>query len=142
MNTYTDPTSMRLRIWQQNLNKSNKAQYDLINSPIHNDWDIVLLQEPYINSLGNTKANHHWRVIYPSSNLSDTSMKQSVILVNTKLDMNSWAQVRFKGTNDIMVIQIKYTQGRVTIFNIYNDCNHSDILVAMDKYLTGESVKD
>ena len=60
MITQTENTSKRLRIWQQNLNKSDKAQYDLNNSLIHNEWDIILLQEPYIDTLGGTRANHHW----------------------------------------------------------------------------------
>ena len=40
-----------------NLNKSDKAHYDLINTPLHKNWDILALQEPYINMLGNTKVN-------------------------------------------------------------------------------------
>ena len=98
-------TTMRLRLWQQNLNKSNKAQHDLLNPLIHKDWDIILLQELYIDSFGNTRANHHWRVVYPSSHLADTSAKCSIILVKTTLDTNSWSQVRLEGTNDITVIQ-------------------------------------
>lgn len=131
--TETPPTS--LRIWQQNLNKSIKAQYDLINPLIHNNWDIILLQEPYTDSLGNTRANHHWRVVYPSDHLTDTSPKHSIILVNTRLDTNTWSQIQFNGTNDVTAIQIKHPQGRTTIFNIYNDCTHSDTTTALDNFL-------
>ena len=110
-------------------------QYDLINSLIHNEWDIILLQEPYIDTLGSTRANHHWRVIYPSDHLANTTPKRSVILVNTKLDTNSWSQVLLSNTNDITIIQIKHPQGKVTIFNIYNDCNHSNSMTMVDKLL-------
>jgi hypothetical protein len=56
MQTITGPAPKRLRIYQQNLNMSDQAQYDLLNSPIHKDWDLLLLQELYIDALGNTKA--------------------------------------------------------------------------------------
>ncbi|KAF8810008.1 hypothetical protein BYT27DRAFT_7281835, partial [Phlegmacium glaucopus] len=48
----------RLRIFQLNLNKSQKAHLDLINGAIANGklifqhhWDILLIQEPYITAL-------------------------------------------------------------------------------------------
>jgi hypothetical protein len=59
-----EPTPKRLRIFQQNLNNSDKVQYDLVNSPDHKDWDRILLQEPYLDKLGNMKANHNWRSAY------------------------------------------------------------------------------
>jgi len=49
-------TPTQLRLWQQNLNKSRSAQEGLINLDIQNNYDIILLQEPYINSFSNTKA--------------------------------------------------------------------------------------
>jgi hypothetical protein len=137
--TYTlGPSPKRLRISQQNLNKSHKAQYDLINSPIHKDWGLTLLQEPYIDALGNTKANHNWRVIYPTSHLADTSTKRSVVLVNATMDTNTWTQISLKDTNDITAIQLKHPKGRTTIFNIYNDCTHSDTLCRLDHFIDTE----
>ena len=60
-----EPPPTRLCIWQQNLNKSDKAHYNLINTPLHKNWDVLALQEPYIDTLGNTKANSWWHVVYP-----------------------------------------------------------------------------
>src|SRR6266481_8045117 len=110
------PMPMRLRIWQQNLNKSDRAHFDLINSPVHKNWDIILLQEPYIDTLGNTKANSRWHTVYPSSHLADNTIKRLVILVNVALDTNLWAQVPLEGSNDITVIQLSLPQGWVVIF--------------------------
>jgi Endonuclease-reverse transcriptase len=138
MQNITGPAPKRLRIYQQNLNKSDKAQYDLLNSPIHKEWDLLLLQEPYIDTLGNTKANHYWRVIYPTSHLDDGSAKRSIILVNAGLDTDTWSQVSFTGSNDVTVIRIGHPQGRLTIFNIYNDCGHSETLRTLDHYITKE----
>ena len=106
-----EPPLKRLRIWQQNLNKSDKAQFDLINAPLHKDWVILLRQELYIDNLGNTKATSRWHVIYPSSHLTDGSASRSVILVNTELDTNTWAQVPLEGSNDITLLQFRLMQG-------------------------------
>ena len=111
-----EPPPKRLRIWQQNLNKSDKAQFNLINTLLHKDWDILLLQELYINNLGNTKATSRWHVIYPSSHLTDGSACRSVILVNAELDTNTWAQVPLEGSNDITLLQFQLPQAQLTIF--------------------------
>ncbi|KIK32793.1 hypothetical protein CY34DRAFT_38340, partial [Suillus luteus UH-Slu-Lm8-n1] len=52
------------RIWQQNLNTSMVAQASLLNNASISDWDIITIQEPHINFLRNTSANHKWRVLY------------------------------------------------------------------------------
>jgi len=50
----------QIRIWQQNLNNSHIALHSLINNNIADDWDIIALQEPPVDKLGNTKANFRW----------------------------------------------------------------------------------
>jgi hypothetical protein len=35
---------------------------------------------------------------------------------------------------DVTVIQLKGIFGALSIFNIYNDCNHSDTLKALDSF--------
>ena len=105
------PLPTRLKIWQQNLNKSDKAQFDLINVPLHKEWDVLLLQEPYIDSFGNTKVTSRWRILYPSSHLADSLTCRSVILVNASLDTNAWAQVPLEGSNELTAIQFRLTQG-------------------------------
>ncbi|KIM57559.1 hypothetical protein SCLCIDRAFT_55971, partial [Scleroderma citrinum Foug A] len=58
-------TLSRMHIRQQNLNTSHSAQLTLLNGPISDEWDILALQEPALNTLGNTRASTHWRVVYP-----------------------------------------------------------------------------
>ena len=125
-----EPPPTRLCIWQQNLNKSDKAHYDLINTPLHKNWDILALQEPYIDALGNTKANSRWHVVYLSPHFTNSATDRSVILVNAALDVNKWAQIPVKDSNDMSAIQLHTPKGRITIFNLYVDCNHSEALAA------------
>src|SRR3981189_2525687 len=132
--TYSMP--IRLNIWQQNLNKSAKAHWDLINSPVHKEWDVILLQEPYIDAYGNTKVTSNWRVVYPSSHLANDSVVRSVILINSKLDTNHWHQVNYANNNDTTVIQFKGPYGQVTLFNLYNDGGHSNSLTALNNFVS------
>ncbi|KAF8463981.1 hypothetical protein JB92DRAFT_3297381 [Gautieria morchelliformis] len=62
-----EPLPKRLRIYQQNLNKTDKAHYDLINSPIHKDWDILLLQEPYCHDSFIPASSYLHFPFYPST---------------------------------------------------------------------------
>ncbi|KIK25331.1 hypothetical protein PISMIDRAFT_96972 [Pisolithus microcarpus 441] len=55
--TTNDTQPARLCIWQQNLNNSSIALFSLINSTLADNWDIIALQEPPIDAVGNTKAN-------------------------------------------------------------------------------------
>ena len=135
MSRATGLTPNRLRIWQQNLNKSRVAQEDLINSGVYKDYDVLILQEPYIDSYGNTKATSDWRVVYPTSFLSCTHPTRSVMLVKTVLDTNQWAQLSIPGTGDIAAIQMDTGNGKVTLFSIYDDCHHSDSLCALDGFI-------
>ena len=59
------PTLSCLRIWQQNLNTSHTAQPTLLNGPTSDEWDVLALQEPALNTIGNTRASTHWRVSLP-----------------------------------------------------------------------------
>ncbi|EIW87282.1 hypothetical protein CONPUDRAFT_44275, partial [Coniophora puteana RWD-64-598 SS2] len=64
MNT-TPVTNQRLRILQLNMNNSRYAHDDLLNGKLADDWDVVVLQEPCLDRVGNTRATASWRVVYP-----------------------------------------------------------------------------
>src|SRR5687767_10171229 len=128
-------TGMRLRIWQQNLGKSSKAQFNLINSnSLHKNYDLLLLQEPHIDGFGNTKVTRAWHVVYPATREGERI--RSVILVNKQLDTNTWTQLPILGIQDITAIKIEDEFGRLSIFNIYNDCTHSRSLNVLRSFLT------
>lgn len=94
MSDITTPENKRLRIWQQNLAKSKRAQYNLVNSnSLPKLWDIIIIQEPFFDTHGNTKASAAWKVVYPSDTLTSDARVRSIILVNTLLDTNTWSQL-------------------------------------------------
>ncbi|KIM50628.1 hypothetical protein SCLCIDRAFT_145010, partial [Scleroderma citrinum Foug A] len=58
-------TNPPVRFWQQNLNKLLIAQLDLLNQVDPKNTDFIFIQEPHIDFLNLTRANHHWTVVYP-----------------------------------------------------------------------------
>ena len=81
----------KLRIWQQNVQKSKTAHSYVINTANPKDWDILALQEPWIDSYGNSCGSQYWRVIYPANFYEEDRMCiQSILLVNTNLSTDCY----------------------------------------------------
>ena len=133
MNSTT--TRNQLRILQQNLNKSLIAQQHLLNTASPQDWDILMLQEPWFGSTV-TRATQSWRVLYPDIYYEDkTTNLRSIILINTNLSTDCYEQIQFHST-DVTGVRIKTGAGPVTLINVYNDCNHSATMDKISAYLT------
>ena len=49
-------------------------QTAVINLLVHKDWDLLLLQELYIDKFRNTKATSKWHTLYLSSHLTDSML--------------------------------------------------------------------
>lgn len=63
-----------LKILQMNVHKSKTAAFDLINDlngseAFTNEYDIICLQEPWTDCLGNACKGQRWDMIYPTSRL-------------------------------------------------------------------------
>jgi hypothetical protein len=115
----------KLCILQINLNKSEKAHLDIINERVNQNYDIILIQEPYTTIFNAIWTPTNFRPIFPSHRLDSQDQIRSVMWVSRKLDTNSWAALDIPGTNDITGIQINGPYGTLSIFNIYNNCTHS-----------------
>ena len=132
----------RLQIFQLNLNKSEKAHLDLINGALGNNWDILLIQEPYLTHLGHIRTPNGFTSIFPHDRLiNQESTVRSVIWVNSKISTNSWKEISIKGNNDLTAVQIDSGNCKLTIFNIYNDCNHSNTLTCLQRFVNEERNK-
>lgn len=128
----TNPT--QLRIWQQNLNKSLNAQLHLINTARPNDWDVLILQEPWIGHTG-TRSSPHWRVLYPNTHFTDnTKTQRSLIFINTNIPTNSYEQIQFDNPD---VTGVCITQGaqKLILINVYNDCNNNKSVDSVNEFL-------
>ena len=128
-------TRSEIVIWQQNVNKSQTGQHDLISSGklAYEGIDIVALQEPAINYLGKTIAARDWIPIYPSTHEKEPGKSRSLMLINANIPTESWEQVEFP-SGDVTVVRISGSWGRITIFNIYNDCLHDRTIHELTRF--------
>ena len=130
MNRTTDNKTTIVNLWQQNLNKSATAQQDLINSTDPKIYDILALQEPYIDFLGNTRTNHNWYPLLPTAHCNNPRKTHAAAFINKHLQSSSWQQNKVN-SQDVVSISINTSAGIIAIFNIYNDCDHSRSLHAI-----------
>ena len=117
-----EPKSIALL--QINLNKSEKAHLDILNEDLSQKYDIILIQEPYTTSFNAIRTPTNFRPVYPANRLQDDAQIRSVMWVNRRLNTKDWTILDIPDTNDITAIQLKGPYGKLTIFNIYNDCTH------------------
>ena len=125
----------KIRIMQINLNKSEKAHLDIINENVSQKYDIMLIQEPYTTTFNAIRTPTNFRPVFPRNRIANESPIRSVIWVNKQLETKNWKIIDVQGTNDITAIQVKGSYGKISIFNIYNDCTHSRNEVILKNYL-------
>ena len=95
--------------------------------------DIIALQEPAINPFNLTIATRDWTPVYPSVHDSTPNRSRAISLMRSNISTDTWTQLDFP-SSDVTVIQIKGIWGKITIFNIYNDCNNNDTVKALSNY--------
>ena len=123
---------IRLRIRQQNMRTAKDAHLDLFTSDIHKKADIMLLQEPYFDTYGNTKVSYHWHVLRPTSYKDSEDGIMAVILVNKNISTGQWTQIDIPNTQDLVGLQLTGEYGKVSILNIYNSQHHDATLYISD----------
>ncbi|KAG5736093.1 hypothetical protein E4T56_gene6291 [Termitomyces sp. T112] len=128
-----------LRIWQQNVCKSSAAQADILAAARPKEWDVLAIQEPYLDFLGNTRASSYWRVLYPSDHRKDGSTRsRSVLLINTNISTDAFTQLTIHST-DITAVCFAGKFSFLSLFNIYNDCKHNEVLTTLSSFLSSSA---
>jgi hypothetical protein len=113
---------------------SNLINKDMNNS-LFNNFDLICLQEPWIDSLGNVRTNHRYHLIYPSSKTMDKVPTRAIILINKRIPPKEWTQTEIQNMNKMVVIQLRGDHGQLTIINIYNNGTHNQTLHALQRFL-------
>jgi hypothetical protein len=135
MNPHPTEPKRRLRIWQQNMNRSLEAQLDFLHSLKPSHYNMAAIQEPYIDFLGNSRATPHWIRVYPPKHHEDPKATRSIILVNkTLISTNAWTQLPVDSP-DITAISIDSSIGTLHLYNIYNNGSHSGNLRTLEMHL-------
>jgi len=118
-----------ITVWQQNVNKLHSCQHNLIsnNKLVNKGINLIALQEPAIDSNGYTLASRDWTPVYPTPHRSSEIPTRAVMLINASIRLDTWKQLDFP-SSDIMVIQLNGGWGKLTIVNVYNDCNNNNTI--------------
>ena len=81
----------------------------------------------------------NFRLVFPTHRFHSEDQIRSVIWVNKKLDTGSWTIIDVLGTSDITAIQLTRHYGKISIFNVYNDCTHSRNENTLQRFLHAHS---
>ncbi|KAJ6457680.1 hypothetical protein C8R45DRAFT_844111, partial [Mycena sanguinolenta] len=122
-----DLPPQKLKLWQQNLDRSLDNQQDLLQSMGKGAYHIAALQEPYIGPGNKTRANVHWRSVYPTQHGDEGKKTRAVTLVNTSIPTEAWSQLHVPSP-DIVAIELRGEFGTLRIVNIYNNGDNNDTL--------------
>ena len=125
----------QLRIWQQNLHKSQMAQDFVRCTAWPSEWDVLALQEPWLDHLGNLRGSQYWRIIYPANfYVEGHSRIRSILHINTNISTDSYTVLPIMNS-DVTTVRFHGDHGYLSIFNIYNEITNNDTISALDSFL-------
>ncbi|KAF8874450.1 hypothetical protein CPB84DRAFT_1690144, partial [Gymnopilus junonius] len=140
--TITDTEGYQLWIWQQNARKSWDMQMTTLHV-MEQQYNIICLQEPHFDFQELTRATPAWNVVLPTSyrqveqeEQEKDKVPRALTLVHERLSMNAWTQIEVD-TNDVVAIQFTGGVGALNVYNIYNDCQHSETVENLERHFRG-----
>ena len=83
------------------------------------EWDVLALQEPWINILGNSRGSQYWWIVYPANFYIEGRPRiKSILLINTNISTDSYTVLPIMNS-DVMTVRFKGDHSHLSIFNIY-----------------------
>ena len=74
----------KLRVRQQNINKSLTATSEMLPKCSPDQYDILAIQEPHIDFLGNARAMPNWYSVYPDTHYREKEKRTRSMLLISK----------------------------------------------------------
>src|SRR5271154_6307781 len=135
-----EPNLDHINIWQQNTRKSLTVQLATLHS-VEDKYDIICIQEPYFDFQSLSRATGVWTSVYPSgfSRAKDGPHPRALTLIHTRISTNCWVQVPVDSV-DIVAVQFTSDKGVLNVYNIYNDCSHSNTIRKLDGHMANRAV--
>ena len=129
------PNLDHLKIWQQNARKSLTVQLATLHS-VEDKYDVICIQEPYFDFQSLSRATGVWTSVYPTgfSRATDGPVPRALTLIHTRISTNCWVQVPVDSL-DVVAVQFTNNDGALNIYNIYNDCSHSNTIRTLERHL-------
>jgi hypothetical protein len=126
----------RLRIKQQNCKHSKTVTDTLISDTNPDDWDIILLQEPYIYPNTHiTVTSPKWFTIYPRAN--PTNPPKTATLISSKFPSNAFEQLSIP-SELITAISLRLGAETLQVYNIYNPLTSDLAVVQLHDWIQAE----
>src|SRR5271168_4605901 len=124
-----------INVWQQNARKSLIVQLATLHS-VEDKYDVICIQEPYFDFQALSRATGVWTSVYPSgfSRATDGPVPRALTLIHTRISTNCWVQVPVDSL-DVVAVQLSSEKGALNVYNIYNDCSHSDTIRTLERHL-------
>ena len=132
----------QLKIWQNNLHKSEERTHSILSDPDMKQYAILLLQEQYWSAYTKSSPIHHtWAMFEPTA--ASNREPRAVIYVNKNVLDVAYVTPILLPFSDATAIQITAPDSKpVLILNIYNPCDGS-IIPQLHNYLREElNVRD
>src|SRR5712691_11396891 len=132
----------RIIIWQQNVNKSRICQHGIVshNELVRKGVNIIALQEPTVDANGFTLASRDWIPIYPTPHGKTDISTRAVTLIRATLKSDTWKQLDFPSC-DVVAIQLKGEWGKLTLLNVYIDCNSDETVRLLTNFHSGNQME-
>jgi hypothetical protein len=129
-------TNKTLRIKQQNCKHLKDIMLTLMNMTDPLEWDLLLLQEPYIYPRTHlSPATANWYMMYPIQDNNNISLPHSIILISTQLTLGSFRQIQIK-SHTISAITFTYNNdSNIDIYNIYNPPDSNTAFTHLQQWL-------
>src|SRR5271168_1727748 len=129
------PNIDHINIWQQNTRKSLTVQLATLHS-VEDKYDVICIQEPYFDFQSFSRATGVWTSVYPSgfSRTAAGPPPRALTLIHTRISTNCWVQVPVDSL-DVVAVQFTSDKGALNVYNIYNDCSHSDTIRTLERHL-------
>lgn len=138
----TTTTQSNLHITQQNWKHCISIAQTPINTLNPNDWDLVLLQEPYIYPNTHlTMASRNWVTMYPTPGNGDTNIPKSVILVSDRLNLESYQQITIPSIH-VTGLRIHVQNMSILVLNVYNPPKTDLAINALREWLARQQPTD
>jgi len=118
------------------MRKSLNAQLLTLHAA-RNDYDILCIQEPHFDHLNVTRATPVLSLVTPTCWNRDSPTEKTpraIILVHDRIPTSSWMQINIK-SSDVVGIKLAGKRAEISIYNLYNDCTHSDTLFKFQEHL-------
>src|SRR5271155_4299529 len=134
-----EPNLDHINIWQQNTRKSLTVQLATLHS-VEDKYDVICIQEPYFDFQSLSRATGVWTSVYPSgfSRTAEGPVQRALTLIHTRISSNCWVQIPVDSL-DTVAIQFTSERGVLNVYNIYNDCSHSDTIKTLDRHMVNRT---